>query len=782
MPWGAPVLFVKKKDGSFRMCIDYRELNKLTIKNCYPLPRIDDLFNQLKGSQYFSKIDLRSEYHQLRVQEDDIPKTAFRTRYGHFEFTVMPFGLTNAPATLVRLKLLRSGKPLELHPKFVHSFLGLAGYYRRFIENFFKIAKPLTILTQKNKTYDWGEEQEEAFQILKDKLRNALVLALPDGPEDFVVYYDASGQGLGCVLMQRGNVIAYDSIQLKIHVKNYTTHDLELEIFSDYDCEIRYHPSKANVVADALSRKERIKPKRVQAMNMTIKLSIKDRILAAHNEAFEVVDAPAEMLCLAVDVFACFMVLRPVWGCDKNPKVITNPNASILQDATPGSILQETDNPPEPRYPARHNRGIPKKQYQPDLKAKAKYPIGDYVSSHLLARSHAFLVEELSTVTIPKDLVNLPPGKKTVGCRRIYTVKLDSTGNIDRYKARLVAKGYTQKYGIDYGDTFALVAKINTICVLISIAANRDWPLRQFDVKNAFLNGYLEEEVYMEPPPGTRCNGKVCELQKALYGLKQSPRAWFGRFSNFMKRIRYKQSDADHTLFVKKNEGKVTTLIVYVDDMVVTGDDPEEMSKLQTTLATEFKLKVLGHLKYFLGIEVARSKAGISMCQRKYVLDLLAETGMFNCRPVDTPIETNHKLMVHPNQVPTNKDRYQRPVGKLIYLPHIRPDIAYAVSVVSRFMHSPSKDHMKAVYRILRYLKGSPGKGLFFEKKPNHQVSGYTDADWAGDRTGGKSTSGYFTFIGGNLVTWRSKKQKVVARSSAKAEYRGMVHGVCELL
>ncbi|GKD85855.1 putative reverse transcriptase domain-containing protein, partial [Tanacetum coccineum] len=175
---------------------------------------------------------------------------------------------------------------------------------------------PSEVRSFKNKTYDWGEEHEEVFQILKDKLRNALVLALPDRPEDFVVYYDASGQGLGCVLMQRGKVIAYASIQLKIHEKNYTTHDLELgavvfalkiwrhylyrtksiEIFSDYDCEIRYHPSKANVVADALSRKERIKPKRVQAMNMTIKLSIKDRILVAHNEAFEVVDAPAEML------------------------------------------------------------------------------------------------------------------------------------------------------------------------------------------------------------------------------------------------------------------------------------------------------------------------------------------------------------------------------------------------------------------------------------------------------------------------------------------------------
>ncbi|GJX97465.1 putative reverse transcriptase domain-containing protein [Tanacetum coccineum] len=228
-----------------------KELNKLTIKNRYPLPRIDDMFDQLQGSQYFSKIDLRSGYHQLRVHEDDIPKTAFRIRYGHFEFTVMPFGLTNAPATREEHEMhlglvLELLKKENLYAKFSKcefwlqevQFLGhvINGdgihvdlrYYRRFIKEFSKIAKPLTVLTQKSKTFDWGEEQENAFRTLKDKLCNAPVLALPDGPEDFMVYYDASGLGLGCVLMQRGKVIAYASRQLTIHEKNYTTHDLEL--------------------------------------------------------------------------------------------------------------------------------------------------------------------------------------------------------------------------------------------------------------------------------------------------------------------------------------------------------------------------------------------------------------------------------------------------------------------------------------------------------------------------------------------------------------------------
>nr|GEV68399.1 hypothetical protein [Tanacetum cinerariifolium] len=382
---------------------------------------LEELSGQLKelqdkGSQFFSKVDLRSGYHQLRVDEDKIPMTAFRTRYGHFEFTVMSFGLTNAPAIFIDLMnracrpyldklvivfindiliysktqeehvehlrlVLELPKKEKLYAKFykcefwlsevqflghvingngihidptkieavknwkaprtlteVRSFLGLVGYYRRFIENFSKIGKSLTILTQKCKTFDWSEEQELAFQTLKDKLCNAPVLALPEGSEDFVVYCDASGiglgcvlmqRGLGCVLMQRGKVIAYASRQLKIHEKNYTPHALELgavvfalkiwrhylygtksviymdhksiqhicsqkelnmrqrrwiELFSDYDCEIRYHLGKVNVVADALSRKERVKPKRVRAMNMILQSSIMDRILAAQKE------------------------------------------------------------------------------------------------------------------------------------------------------------------------------------------------------------------------------------------------------------------------------------------------------------------------------------------------------------------------------------------------------------------------------------------------------------------------------------------------------------------
>nr|GEW20946.1 reverse transcriptase domain-containing protein [Tanacetum cinerariifolium] len=264
-PWGASVLFVKKKDGSFRMCIDYRELNKLTVKNRYPLPRIDDLFDQLQGLSIYSKIDLRLGYHQLKVRDEDIPKTAFRTRYGHYEFQVMPFGLTNAHAVFMDLMnrvcepyldkfvivfiddilICSRNKEERLHvdpakieavknraspttPMEIRQFLGLAGYYQRFIKDFSKIAKSLTKLTQKNKKYIWGEDQETAFQLLKQKLFEALILALPERNDDFIIYCDASHQGLGAVLTQREKVIAYASRQLKPNEENYTTHDLEL--------------------------------------------------------------------------------------------------------------------------------------------------------------------------------------------------------------------------------------------------------------------------------------------------------------------------------------------------------------------------------------------------------------------------------------------------------------------------------------------------------------------------------------------------------------------------
>jgi Reverse transcriptase (RNA-dependent DNA polymerase) len=288
--------------------------------------------------------------------------------------------------------------------------------------------------------------------------------------------------------------------------------------------------------------------------------------------------------------------------------------------------------------------------------------------------------------------------------------------------------------------------------VLLSLAANLDWPLHKFDVKNSFLHGDLEEEIYMELPPGCENSSSkdvVCKLKKALYGLKQSPRAWFGHFCLAMKSYGFNQSDSDHTLFFKRKQGKLTLLIIYVDDMIITGDDLEEIKRLEERLAGEFEMNSLGGLKFFLGIEVTRSKQDIILSQRKYILDLLIEVRMLECKSVETPVVVNVKLGEFKDQVPTNKERYKRLVGKLIYLSHNRSDIVYAVSLVSQFMHNPSEDHMDTVIRIIRYLKGSLGKGIQLRKNGKSGIMGYTDADWARSIVDRKSISGYFTFVGG---------------------------------
>jgi hypothetical protein len=240
------------------------------------------------------------------------------------------------------------------------------------------------------------------------------------------------------------------------------------------------------------------------------------------------------------------------------------------------------------------------------------------------------------------ELVPLPPSKKTVGCKWVYTAKFNPDGSVERLKASLVAKGYTQTYGIDYDETFSPVAKISSVRILISLAANLNWPLFQLDVKNDFLHGDLHEEVYMEQPPGFVAQGEyrgcVCKLKKTLYGLKQSPRAWFGKFSKAVMEFGLQHCQTDHSVFHLHTSAGYILLVVYVDDIVITGDDSGGIARLKLLLQQKFHTKDLGKLKYFLGIEVARSQKGINLSQRKYVLDLLEETGFLGARPIDIPM------------------------------------------------------------------------------------------------------------------------------------------------
>ncbi|KAG7536926.1 Ribonuclease H-like superfamily [Arabidopsis suecica] len=378
------------------------------------------------------------------------------------------------------------------------------------------------------------------------------------------------------------------------------------------------------------------------------------------------------------------------------------------------------------------------------------------------------------------DEEELPSGKKTVSSRWIFTIKYKSNGDIERYKARLVARGFSQTYGADYKETFAPVAKLHTVRVVLSLATNLSWELWQMDVKNAFLQGELEDDVYMTPPPGledTIDPGKVWRLRKAIYGLKQSPRAWYHKLSRTLKDHGFKKSESDHTLFTLQSPQGIVVVLIYVDDLIISGDNKEGINNTKTFLKSTFDIKDLGELKYFLGIEVCRSPEGLFLSQRKYTLDLLNETGYKDAKPAKTPLEEGYKVDrkgEKEDEKFNDTPLYRKLVGKLIYLTNTRPDICFAVNQVSQHMQAPTVYHRSMVERILRYLKGSSGQGIWMGKNSNTELVGYCDADYAGDRMDRRSTTGYCTFLGGNLVTWKTKKQKVVSCSSAESEYRAM--------
>ncbi|GJW80502.1 ribonuclease H-like domain-containing protein [Tanacetum coccineum] len=333
------------------------------------------------------------------------------------------------------------------------------------------------------------------------------------------------------------------------------------------------------------------------------------------------------------------------------------------------------------------------------------------------------------------ELVDLPEGRKAIGSKWIYKIKFRSSGEIDRYKARLVAQGFGQKEGIDYEETFSLVVKMVTVRCLLNIVVSMSWPVFQLDVNNAFLYGDLEEVVFMKPPEGYfPSDNKVCRLKKSLYGLKQAPRQWNAKLTSTLIENGFSQSKSDYSLYTKSDKGVFLALLVYVDDIIITGNSVSEIEKFKVFLKSKFMIKDLGKLKYFLGIEVVDTDKGICLNQRKYVLDLLSEYGMLACKPAKTPLmsklvisnEASDKYLLLENIAD-----YQKLMGKLIYLTNTRPDISYVVHCLSQFMHSPLTSHLKIAFKILRYLKSCPGLGVHVTKTSGMFLTAYSDADWA---------------------------------------------------
>lgn len=392
--------------------------------------------------------------------------------------------------------------------------------------------------------------------------------------------------------------------------------------------------------------------------------------------------------------------------------------------------------------------------------------------------------EEMDSLAANKtwSLVSLPQDRKVIDCKWVYKLKRKSDGSIDKYKARLCAKGFLQAKGIDYNDTFSPVIRYDSIRILLALATIYEMHIQQFDVKTTFLHGELIEEIYMKQPTGYIYNSNqnlVCKLHKSLYGLKQSPRCWNVKFTNFLKSFNFSQLEADKCVFRSICDNEIIFLALYVDDGLVMCKNSTIINKILEEFNHQFKIKIMRNLEYFVGLEINRNrtKGETYIHQRNYIIRMLQRFQMENCKQVATPFDFNTRLDCSdcPNtesEIETMKTvPYRELVGSLMFAAIVsRPDITFAVNQVSRFLNNPGLKHWQAAKRILRYLQGTKEQCIVYNRNKN-ALKVYCDADFANDESTRKSISGYISILGNGPVTWSSRQQRCVARSTTEAEY-----------
>ena len=372
------------------------------------------------------------------------------------------------------------------------------------------------------------------------------------------------------------------------------------------------------------------------------------------------------------------------------------------------------------------------------------------------------------------DLVPKPQHKNIIGTKWVFRNKLNEQGEVTRNKARLVAQGYSQQEGIDYTETFAPVARLEAIRLLLSYAVNHGIILYQMDVKSAFLNGVIEEEVYVKQPPGfedIKYPDHVFKLKKSLYGLKQAPRAWYDRLSNFLIKNDFKRGQVDTTLFRRTLGKDILVVQIYVDDIIFGSTNASLCKEFSELMQDEFEMSMMGELKFFLGIQINQCKDGVYVHQSKYTKELLKKFKLEDCKVMNTPMHPTCTLSKEDEGAKVDQKLYRGMIGSLLYLTASRPDILFSVCLCARFQSDPRESHMTAVKRIFRYLKGTTNLGLLYRKSLDYKLIGFCDADYAGDRIERKSTSGNCQFLGDNLISWASKRQTTIAMSTAEAEY-----------
>jgi len=390
-------------------------------------------------------------------------------------------------------------------------------------------------------------------------------------------------------------------------------------------------------------------------------------------------------------------------------------------------------------------------------------------------------IEENRTWT----LTELPQGQRAIGLKWVFKVKRDEHGAVVRHKARLVVKGYAQRHGIDYDEVFAPVARMEAVRLLLALAAHEGWEVHHMDVKTAFLNGDLQEEVFVEQAPGFAQAGqehKVYRLHKALYGLHQAPRAWNQKLDDKLGVLGFKKCLSEHAIYCRGAGSERLVVGVYVDDLIITGASCNSIKKFKAQMTEIFKISDLGLLTYYLGIEVKQGVEGITLCQGSYASKILEKAGMLECNACDVPMQAKLKLSRDSDSPRVDATEYRSLVGSLRYLVNTRPDLAFSVGYVSRFMEEPHEDHLAAVKHILRYIAGTRDWGLKYVRKKGDQPAliGFSDSDLAGDIDSRKSTTGIIFFLGESPISWQSAKQKVVALSSCEAEYIAAATAACQ--
>jgi hypothetical protein len=361
------------------------------------------------------------------------------------------------------------------------------------------------------------------------------------------------------------------------------------------------------------------------------------------------------------------------------------------------------------------------------------------------------------------ELSKLPAGHRAIGLKWVYKLKKDAHGVIVKHKARLVAKGYVQREGVDFDEVFAPVARMDSVRLIIALAAHHGWHVHHLDVKSAFLNGDLLEEVYVQQPPGYVKAGdedKVLRLRKALYGLRQAPRAWNAKLDDSLSSLGFERCPSDHAVYRRGTCDSLLLVGVYVDDLVITGMDTKEISLFKKQMTELFSMSDLGKLSFYLGIEVTQERDRITLCQAAYAKKLLERTGLTDCNPCTTPMEARLKLSKQGTGAPVDVTLYRSVIGGLRYLTHTRPDITFAVSYLSRFMEAPASEHYAAVKHLLRYVAGTLDHGCVYScGKGELKLTGFSDSDHAGDTNDRKSTTGVIFFLGTSPVSWQSQKQ-----------------------